>query len=126
MTSPGHRSEAAACVTTGRKHGKRTEKLRRQGGWAPNSPVFWEYVDEGERWEDAATPRASAWSLRRPRQWSLLPRITLGCCYLEGEGVGPGPRHHAFNWTVGFIEPEAQGFMEAQLQDWPRGIQGVV
>ncbi|WP_329213812.1 hypothetical protein OG257_34200 [Streptomyces sp. NBC_00683] len=22
-------------------------KLRKQGGWAPNWPVFWEYVDEG-------------------------------------------------------------------------------
>ncbi|MEU1470962.1 hypothetical protein ABZ434_22365 [Streptomyces sp. NPDC005761] len=28
---------------------------RKQGGWAANSPVFWEYVDEGERWEDTAT-----------------------------------------------------------------------
>ncbi|MFJ1774961.1 hypothetical protein ACIOFQ_32750 [[Kitasatospora] papulosa] len=42
-------------VSTGRKRGKRAEKLRQQGGWAANSPVFWEYVDEGERWEDAAT-----------------------------------------------------------------------
>jgi hypothetical protein len=42
-------------VTTGRKKGKRAEKLRAQGGWSANSPVFWEYVDEGEKWEDAAT-----------------------------------------------------------------------
>ncbi|WP_179165975.1 hypothetical protein [Streptomyces sp. Amel2xC10] len=50
----GH-SARRGLVTTGRKRGKRTEKLRQQGGWAPNSPVFWEYIDEGERWEDAAT-----------------------------------------------------------------------
>ncbi len=42
-------------VSTGRKRGKRAEKLRKQGGWAANSPVFWEYVDEGERCEDTAT-----------------------------------------------------------------------
>jgi integrase len=42
-------------VTTGRKKGKRVEKLRAQTGHATNSPVFWEYVEEGEMWEDAAT-----------------------------------------------------------------------
>ncbi|GAA0925060.1 tyrosine-type recombinase/integrase [Streptomyces thermoalcalitolerans] len=50
----GH-SARRGLVTTGRKRGKRVEKLRAQGGWSPSSPVFWEYVDEGERWEDAAT-----------------------------------------------------------------------
>jgi integrase len=50
----GH-SARRGLVTTGRKKGKRVEKLRSQGGWSPNSPVFWEYVDEGEAFEDAAT-----------------------------------------------------------------------
>ncbi|MFF4796419.1 hypothetical protein ACFY2M_43930 [Streptomyces sp. NPDC001276] len=42
-------------VATGRKKGKRVEKLRKQGDWATNSAVFWEYIDEGEMFEDAAT-----------------------------------------------------------------------
>ncbi|MGA4979294.1 hypothetical protein [Streptomyces cinereoruber] len=50
----GH-SGRRGLVTTGRRKGKRPEKLRSQGGWAKNSPVFWEYVDEGEKWEDNAT-----------------------------------------------------------------------
>lgn len=50
----GH-SARRGLVTTGRKNGKRSEKLRGQGGWSKNSPVFWEYVDEGERFEDAPT-----------------------------------------------------------------------
>ncbi|OEV12984.1 hypothetical protein [Streptomyces nanshensis] len=50
----GH-SARRGLVTTGRKKGKRVEKLRRQGGWSTNSPVFWEYVDEGELFEDAPT-----------------------------------------------------------------------
>ncbi|PJE97132.1 hypothetical protein CUT44_14210 [Streptomyces carminius] len=50
----GH-SARRGLVTTGRKKGKRVEKLRRQGGWSANSPVFWEYVDEGEAFEDAPT-----------------------------------------------------------------------
>ncbi|MGY5099443.1 hypothetical protein [Streptomyces sp. 900105245] len=50
----GH-SGRRGLVTTGRRKGKRPEKLRTQGGWAKNSPVFWEYVDEGEKWEDNAT-----------------------------------------------------------------------
>ncbi|PJN21127.1 hypothetical protein [Kitasatospora sp. CB02891] len=50
----GH-SRRRGIVTTGRRHGKRAEKLRAQGGWAANSPVFWGYIDEGELWEDAAT-----------------------------------------------------------------------
>lgn len=37
------------------RRGRRAEKLRKQGGCATNSPVFWEYVDEGERWEDTTT-----------------------------------------------------------------------
>ncbi|MFF0000048.1 site-specific integrase [Streptomyces avermitilis] len=36
----GH-SARRGLVTTGRKKGKRVEKLRRQGGWSANSPVFW-------------------------------------------------------------------------------------
>jgi integrase len=50
----GH-SMRAGLVTTGRKAGKRVEKLRAQTGHAANSPVFWEYVRAGELWEDAAT-----------------------------------------------------------------------
>ncbi|MGN9763060.1 hypothetical protein [Streptomyces sp. SD31] len=50
----GH-SGRRGLVTTGRKSGRRVEKLRKQGGWSANSPVFWEYVDEGEMFEDAAT-----------------------------------------------------------------------
>ena len=50
----GH-SMRRGLVTTGRKKGKRVEKLRAQTGHASNSPVFWEYVEEGEMWEDAAT-----------------------------------------------------------------------
>ncbi|MGW8703358.1 tyrosine-type recombinase/integrase [Streptomyces eurythermus] len=50
----GH-SMRRGLVTTGRKKGKRVEKLRAQTGHAANSPVFWEYVAEGEMWEDAAT-----------------------------------------------------------------------
>ncbi|WP_445527491.1 hypothetical protein [Streptomyces cyslabdanicus] len=50
----GH-SSRRGLVTTGRKKGKRVEMLRQQGGWSPNSPVFWEYVDEGEAFEDAPT-----------------------------------------------------------------------
>lgn len=50
----GH-SGRRGLVTTGRKKGRRVEKLRKQGGWSANSPVFWEYVDEGEMFEDAAT-----------------------------------------------------------------------
>jgi hypothetical protein len=50
----GH-SARRGLVTTGRKNGKRPEKLRSQGGWSKTSAVFWEYVDEGEAFEDAAT-----------------------------------------------------------------------
>lgn len=50
----GH-SGRRGLVTTGRRKGKRSEKLRTQGGWAKNSPVFWEYVDEGDQWKDNAT-----------------------------------------------------------------------
>ncbi|GGY71476.1 hypothetical protein GCM10010363_61030 [Streptomyces omiyaensis] len=50
----GH-SARRGLVTTGRRKDKRVEKLRTQGGWAKNSPVFWEYVDEGDKWEDNAT-----------------------------------------------------------------------
>lgn len=50
----GH-SARRGLVTTGIKKGKRIDKLGRQGGWPANSPVFWEYVDEGEMYEDAPT-----------------------------------------------------------------------
>ncbi|MFF3326422.1 hypothetical protein [Streptomyces sp. NPDC002889] len=50
----GH-SYRAGLITTGRKKGKRVEKLRAQSGHAENSPVFWKYVRDGEKWEDAAT-----------------------------------------------------------------------
>lgn len=50
----GH-SMRAGLVTTARKKGKRVEKIRTQTGHSINSPVFWEYVREGELWEDAAT-----------------------------------------------------------------------
>ncbi|MFJ9662832.1 tyrosine-type recombinase/integrase [Streptomyces griseoflavus] len=50
----GH-SMRAGLVTTGRKKGKRVEKLRAQTGHSENSPVFWRYVRDGEMWEDAAT-----------------------------------------------------------------------
>ncbi|MFF4864489.1 hypothetical protein ACFY3J_22670 [Streptomyces sp. NPDC001231] len=29
--------------------------VRAQGGWSKKSPVFWEYADGGECWEDNAT-----------------------------------------------------------------------
>ncbi|GCE01526.1 integrase [Embleya hyalina] len=50
----GH-SARRGLITTGRKRGKKPEKLRKQSGHAANSPVFWSYVEEGEMWEDAAT-----------------------------------------------------------------------
>lgn len=50
----GH-SARRTLVTLGIKNGKRVDKLRSQGGWSANSPVFWEYVDEGAAFEDAAT-----------------------------------------------------------------------
>ncbi|MGX4692638.1 hypothetical protein [Streptomyces sp. JNUCC 63] len=50
----GHSARRGVNVT-GRKKGERVEKLRAQGGWSKKSPVFWEYADEGERWEDNAT-----------------------------------------------------------------------
>lgn len=42
-------------VTTARKKGKKVEKIRAQTGHAINSPVFWEYIDAGELWDDVAT-----------------------------------------------------------------------
>lgn len=50
----GH-SGRRGLVTTGRRNGRRSEKLRTQGGWAKNSPVFWDYVEEGDKWADNAT-----------------------------------------------------------------------
>lgn len=49
MKLTGHFARRAL-VSTGRKRGMRAGKLRKQGGWAADSPVFWEYVDENERW----------------------------------------------------------------------------
>ena len=42
-------------ITTARKERKRVEKIREQSGHAANSPVFWEYVRDADRWDDAAT-----------------------------------------------------------------------
>ncbi|MGN4160281.1 hypothetical protein ACRWOO_11450 [Streptomyces sp. NEAU-PBA10] len=50
----GH-SARRTLVTLGIKNGKRVDKLRKQGGWSANSPVFWEYVDDGSAFEDAPT-----------------------------------------------------------------------
>ncbi|WP_126641479.1 hypothetical protein [Embleya hyalina] len=50
----GH-SARRGLVTTGRKKGKKPEKLRKQSGHSANSPVLWSYVEDGEMWEDAAT-----------------------------------------------------------------------
>ncbi len=50
----GH-SMRAGFITTGRKAGKRPEQLRRQSGHSASSPVFWDYIRRGERWEDPAS-----------------------------------------------------------------------
>ncbi|WP_051833025.1 tyrosine-type recombinase/integrase [Streptomyces katrae] len=50
----GH-SMRAGFITTSRKAGKREEKIRAQSGHAPNSPVFWGYIQEADRWADAAS-----------------------------------------------------------------------
>ncbi|MFI0909373.1 hypothetical protein [Streptomyces abikoensis] len=70
----GH-SGRRSLVTTGRKKGKRPEKLRQQGAAGLRSPpVFWEYVDEGERGEDAAN------------EDSGLPALTVASRTHEAEG----------------------------------------
>lgn len=50
----GH-SMRAGFITTSRKAGKREEKIRAQSGHAANSPVFWGYIQEADRWSDAAS-----------------------------------------------------------------------
>lgn len=50
----GH-SMRAGFITTSRKAGKREEKIRAQSGHAANSPVFWGYIQEADRWADAAS-----------------------------------------------------------------------
>ncbi|MER6617754.1 hypothetical protein [Streptomyces xantholiticus] len=50
----GH-SYRSGLITIGRKKGNGVEKLRARSGRAENSPVFWKYVRDGEKWEHAAT-----------------------------------------------------------------------
>lgn len=50
----GH-SMRAGFITTSRAAGKREEKIRAQSGHAANSPVFWGYIQEADRWADAAS-----------------------------------------------------------------------
>ncbi|MFF5703379.1 integrase [Streptomyces sp. NPDC012794] len=50
----GH-SMRAGFITVSRKAGKREEKIRAQSGHAANSPVFWGYIQEADRWADAAS-----------------------------------------------------------------------
>lgn len=50
----GH-SMRAGFITTSRVAGKREEKIRAQSGHAENSPAFWGYIREADRWTDAAS-----------------------------------------------------------------------
>lgn len=50
----GH-SMRAGFITTSRKAGKREEKIREQSGHAENSPAFWGYIREADKWTDAAS-----------------------------------------------------------------------
>ncbi|MGQ4513717.1 integrase [Streptomyces sp. DW26H14] len=50
----GH-SMRAGFITTSRAAGKREEKIRAQSGHAANSPVFWGYIREADKWTDAAS-----------------------------------------------------------------------
>jgi integrase len=50
----GH-SMRAGFITTSRLAGKREEKIREQSGHAANSPAFWVYIREADRWKDAAS-----------------------------------------------------------------------
>ncbi|WP_330172928.1 hypothetical protein OG875_04615 [Streptomyces sp. NBC_01498] len=50
----GH-SMRAGFITTSRKAGKREEKIRAQSGHAENSPAFWGYIREADKWTDAAS-----------------------------------------------------------------------
>lgn len=49
----GH-SMRAGFITTSRVAGKREEKIRAQSGHAENSPAFWGYIREADKWADAA------------------------------------------------------------------------
>ncbi|MEU8525237.1 tyrosine-type recombinase/integrase [Streptomyces sp. NPDC048629] len=50
----GH-SMRAGFITASRKAGKREEKIRAQSGHAENSPAFWGYIREADKWTDAAS-----------------------------------------------------------------------
>lgn len=50
----GH-SMRAGFITTSRLAGKREEKIREQSGHAENSPAFWGYIREADKWTDAAS-----------------------------------------------------------------------
>jgi site-specific recombinase XerD len=50
----GH-SMRAGFITTARQAGKREEKIRAQSGHAENSPAFWGYIREADKWTDAAS-----------------------------------------------------------------------
>jgi integrase len=50
----GH-SMRAGFITTSRIAGKREEKIREQSGHAQNSPAFWGYIREADKWIDAAS-----------------------------------------------------------------------
>jgi hypothetical protein len=45
----------AGFITTSRRAGKREEKIRAQSGHAANSPAFWGYIREADKWTDAAS-----------------------------------------------------------------------
>ncbi|MFE1361299.1 site-specific integrase [Streptomyces harbinensis] len=50
----GH-SMRAGLITASRIAGKREEKIRAQSGHAENSPAFWGYIREADKWADAAS-----------------------------------------------------------------------
>lgn len=50
----GH-SMRAGFITASRVAGKREEKIRAQSGHAQNSPAFWGYIREADKWTDAAS-----------------------------------------------------------------------
>lgn len=50
----GH-SMRAGFITASRVAGKREEKIRAQSGHAANSPAFWGYIREADKWTDAAS-----------------------------------------------------------------------
>ena len=45
----------AGFITASRAAGKREEKIREQSGHAENSPVFWRYIRDADKWVDAAS-----------------------------------------------------------------------